>query len=72
VKRDFINSLNCLKKGGLLICDDFLWFSYAELEENPIGAILECYENNKTDLEILFINYQIIFKKLNSNLHIKG
>ena len=63
VKRDFINSLDCLKKSGLLICDDFLWFKYATLEENPIGAILECYENYKKDLEILFIHHQIIFKK---------
>ncbi len=63
VKRDFINSMNCLKKGGLLICDDFLWFKYDKLEENPVGAILECYDIYKEDLNILFIHNQIIFKK---------
>jgi len=63
VKKDFINSMNCLDDGGILICDDFLYFSYEKIEQNPIGAILECYENYKKDLEILFIHHQIIFKK---------
>ena len=66
VKKDFINSINCLSQGGILICDDFFWFYYKKIEQNPIIAILECYENYKKDLEILFINNQIIFKKLNS------
>jgi hypothetical protein len=63
VKKDFINSINCLDDGGILICDDFFWFFYDKIEQNPIGAILECYENYKKDLEILHINHQIIFKK---------
>ena len=63
VKKDFSNSMNCLSDGGILICDDFLWFFYKKIEQNPIGAILECYENYKNDLEIQFINHQIIFKK---------
>lgn len=65
VKKDFINSLNCIEKGGILICDDFLWFYYNNLAHNPIVAIIECYEKFKNDLEILFINHQIIFKKIN-------
>ena len=64
VKKDFINSVNCLKNEGILICDDFLWFFYEKKEHNPIGAILECYDFFKKDLEIQFINYQIIFKKI--------
>lgn len=63
VKKDFINSMNCLDDRGILICDDFLWFFYKKKEHNPIGAILECYEKYKEDLEILFVNHQIIFKK---------
>ena len=71
VKRDFINAMNCLDDGGILICDDFLWFFYEKIEQNPIGAILECYENYKKDLEILFIHHQIIFKKTKlCSLHI--
>ena len=64
VKKDFINSMNCLEEDGILICDDFYWFFYEKIEQNPIGAILECYEYFKKDLDILFINHQIIFKKI--------
>ena len=64
VKRDFINSMSCLEKNGILICDDFLWFAYNKLEKNPIAAILECYNDYKDVLEILFINHQIIFRKI--------
>jgi hypothetical protein len=46
-----------------MIFDDFFWFYYKKKEQNPIGAILECYENYKESLEIIFINHQIIFKK---------
>lgn len=63
VKSDFENSLNYLEKGGILICDDFLWFHYKDIRNNPMKAILDCYENNKNNLEIIFVNYQIIFKK---------
>ena len=70
VKKDFINSMNCLDEGGILICDDFFWFFYKKIDQNPIGAILECYEIYKRDLKILFINHQIIFKKVKSPFHI--
>ena len=65
VKKDFINSMNCLEKNGILICDDFLWFYYKKIEDNPAGAILECYLKYEKDLEVLFINHQIIFRKIN-------
>ena len=67
VKKDFINAMNCLAKDGILICDDFFWFFYKNIKDNPIGAILECYKNYKKNLEILFVNNQIIFKKLKQN-----
>ena len=65
VKKDFINSMNCLEKNGILICDDFLWFRYKKIEENPISATIECYYKYQKNLKILFINHQIIFKKIN-------
>jgi hypothetical protein len=64
VKKDFINSMNSLDDGGILICDDLLWFNYKKIEHNPIKAVLECYEIYKKNLEILFINYQVIFRKI--------
>tara|TARA_B100000787_G_scaffold136323_1_gene105124 strand:+ start:471 stop:1247 length:777 start_codon:yes stop_codon:yes gene_type:complete len=65
LKNDFINSKNCLEKKGILICDDFLSFAYKKKEDNPIVAILECYNKYKNNLEVLFIHRQIIFKNVN-------
>jgi hypothetical protein len=64
VKKDFVNSLNCIEKNGYIICDDFLWFFFQDLNKNPIKAILECYNEYKKELSIEFINHQIIFKKI--------
>ena len=64
VKKDFVNSLNCIEKNGYIICDDFLWFFYQDVEKNPIKAILECYNEYKKELSVEFINHQIIFKKI--------
>jgi hypothetical protein len=63
VKRDLINSFNCLEKNGYIICDDFNWFFYEDINKNPMKAILECYDKYKNYLNIEFINHQIIFKK---------
>jgi hypothetical protein len=64
VKKDFVNSLNCLEKNGYIICDDFLWFFYQDLDKNPIKAIIECYNEYKKELNLEFLNHQIIFKKI--------
>ena len=64
VKKDFINSYNCIEKNGIMIFDDFLWFYYDDYKKNPICAIIECYEKYKNNLELIFLNHQIIFRKL--------
>jgi hypothetical protein len=65
VKKDFINAYNCIEKNGILIFDDFLWFYYEDFKKNPICAIIECYKIYKENLELIFLNHQIIFRKLN-------
>ena len=65
VKKDFLNAFNCLKKNGYIICDDFNWFFYEDINKNPMKAILECYEKNRKNLSIEFLNHQAIFKKIN-------
>jgi hypothetical protein len=65
VKKDFSNSFNCLEKNGYLICDDFNWFFYKNINNNPMKAILECYKKYNKNLSIEFLNHQIIFKKIN-------
>ena len=64
VKKDFKNSFNCLEKNGYIICDDFMWFFYKDLDKNPMKAILECYNEYKKKLNVEFVNHQIIFKKI--------
>lgn len=64
VKKDFENSFNCLEKNGYIICDDFMWFFYKDLNQNPMKAILEYYDKYKKKLNLEFVNHQIIFKKL--------
>ena len=64
VKRDFVNSFNCIEKNGYIVCDDFLWFFYQNVNKNPIKAILDCYSKYKKKLYIEFANHQIIFKKI--------
>jgi hypothetical protein len=64
VKKDFINSFNFLENNGYIICDDFMWFYYSKIEDNPMKAILECYDLYKQSLKVVFLNHQIIFKKI--------
>ena len=63
VKKDLNNSIKCLNRNGILICDDFLWFGYKNIRDNPLVAILNFFYSYKHKLEILFINYQVIFRK---------
>jgi hypothetical protein len=65
VKRDFKNSFKFLEKNGYIICDDFNWFFYKDINKNPMKAILECYDKYKKNLSVEFLNHQIIFKKFN-------
>ena len=64
VKKDFKNSFNSLEKNGYIICDDFMWFFYKDLDQNPMKAILECYNKYRKKLSVEFVNHQIIFKKI--------
>jgi len=61
---DAINSFRVLKKGGIIIFDDYLWFYYKNLHKNPISAINLFYKTRKNELEILYVYEQIIFRKL--------
>lgn len=64
VKRDLINCFNLLENNGYIICDDFNWFFYEDVNKNPMKAILEFYDRYKKDLYIEFLNHQIIFRKI--------
>lgn len=61
--KDAINSFKFLNKGGILIFDDFMWNRYVDINDYPAKAVIEFYNLYKRDLEILLINYQVIFRK---------
>jgi hypothetical protein len=65
VFRDLINSFKVLKKGGLLIIDDFLGYNfYKDINENPISAIIVFINIFYNNIKILKITNQIIIKKI--------
>ena len=65
---DAIKSFELLKKGGIIIFDDFLWALNNSYEYPPkeivIGAINVFLKSKKGKYEILFVSYQLIIRKL--------
>ena len=64
VIEDAILSFPLLKKGGIMIFDDYLWFQMKKFIDNPkvaIDAFLEIYADKIT---ILYKNHQVIIEKL--------
>ena len=64
VVKDCANSFNFLNKNGLIIFDDFLWNYYKNINSNPVGAILPFIKKNIEKIEVLYINRQVILKKI--------
>jgi len=59
-----ILSFSLLKKGGIMIFDDYLWFQMKKFIDNPkiaIDAFLEIYADK---IIILYKNHQVIIEKL--------
>jgi precorrin-6B methylase 2 len=64
VIEDAILSFPLLKKGGIMIFDDYLWFEMKKFIDNPkvaIDAFLEIYADK---IIILYKNHQVIIEKL--------
>jgi predicted O-methyltransferase YrrM len=61
---DLEHSLEKLKPGGLLIADDYLWISYATLEDNPCLAINKFARDNQGALRTISVSGQVVFQKI--------
>ena len=64
VLEDAILSFSLLKKGGIIIFDDYLWFEMKKYIDNPksaIDAFLEIYADKIT---VLYKGYQVIIEKI--------
>jgi len=64
VLKDAKNSFNRLKKGGIIIFDDFLWNYYKDPNLNPIGGIKKFLSEHFFKVKIISISYQFIIMKL--------
>ena len=61
---DAFYSFKFLKKGGILLFDDFLWQGYntqskRAFAKSPMKAIIQFYKDYKEKLEPLFVSYKI-------------
>ena len=65
VKKDINNSWKMLKNGGYLILDDYLWWYYKDLKNNPAVTINNFISENLSNISSLKIWQQVIIKKAN-------
>ena len=65
VKKDINNSWKILNNGGYLILDDYLWWYYKDLKNNPAVTINNFISENLSNISSLKIWQQVIIKKVN-------
>ena len=63
VYRDSINSFECLKSKGYIIFDDFFWFFFETINENPLGGIFKFLVENKKNIKVRYLSNQLIIQK---------
>jgi len=64
VIKDANNAWNKLNLNGYLIFDDYLWWFYNDLKNNPAFAINKFLIDKKNQIEICYIWQQVIIKKI--------
>ncbi len=63
VYRDAINTDKHLKSKGFIIFDDFFWFWYKDLKNNPFFGITKFLYENKEKFNIVYLGDQLIVRK---------
>ena len=63
VKIDLNNSWNVLKNGGFLVLDDYMWWYYKNLENNPASSVNIFINNNIDQISKLVIWHQVLIQK---------
>ena len=63
VYKDALNSFKYLNSKGHIIFDDFFWFFFDKVEENPLGGIFRFLIENKKKLKIKYVGTQLIIQK---------
>ena len=63
VYADAINSNKIIREGGFIIFDDFFWFWYPNLEDNPFFGISKFLYENRKKYKIIYLGDQLIIRK---------
>jgi predicted O-methyltransferase YrrM len=69
VRRDAALSWPLVKRGGVVIFDDYLWELKRPAEDRPQMAIDQFLIDFGSELEILHRGFQVIVRKLSGNVH---
>ena len=64
VLNDSRSAFKILNKNGIIIFDDFLWGDKIFVKNSTTLALLKFLSENPHKFEILYLNYQIILKKI--------
>ena len=65
VLRDCYNAWDCLKIGGIIACDDYIWQAWNDIKLNPCYAINKFIKDKQKEIKILTVTKsQIFFKKI--------
>lgn len=61
---DLVSAFSRLRKGGLLMLDDYLWKHYSNSDHNPCVAINSFIRIYKAQFEFIRLGYQVHLKKI--------
>lgn len=61
---DVIKSFQLLKKGGLMIFDDYVWKFYPRVNDNPAAAINAFLKLKKGQFKLLHVYAQLMIQKI--------
>lgn len=63
VYRDAVNSFNVLNDKGYIIFDDFFWFFFETVDDNPLGGIFKFLVEQKKYIKTIYVSNQLIIQK---------
>tara|TARA_B100001564_G_C20636427_1_gene669927 strand:- start:151 stop:903 length:753 start_codon:yes stop_codon:yes gene_type:complete len=63
VYRDATNAGSHLQRNGIIIFDDFFWFWYKDVFDNPFFGITKFLYENKKQYKIIYLGDQLILRK---------
>ncbi len=63
VFKDLINSWSALNKNGFLLVDDYMWWYYKDLNENPAYAVNKFIKDYSNQIKKMVIWHQVLIQK---------